>query len=601
VPDPTLTVPTDLEPLDDAALAELVAAVTARFDELNDAEEISAEALTEMGQLADDLDRLRAETAGREQRAAEQQQARTELQRRVHADAQDDAGEQGDGEGEGDEGQGQGEGQGQQPAGDLLVPAAAQAQVAAAVAQAMAPVVEALAARTGLVVRDRPLAPLAAARAHQPPAPAVPPRRLQVHAGADIPRVPRGGALEDLDALVFAVQERAKSLPVTTTQPRGGWLEYDQVPGAIVASLHNDHYEHVVDGERTSEAEFEELWHELVTQEKAEALLAAGGWCSPSETRYDFYNVVCTDGLLDLPAFGVNRGGVKYPVSPSYADVYTGQAMSVTTQPWLWTETDDISAVTGSPTKPCVRVPCPTFEEKRLECYGICLTAGNLTDDAYPEATRNYLRYLLSVFEHATNARYMAQLVALSSAVITGGPAAPGAISIDLPAAVEWAGIDYRTRYGMCDRDVLEAVFPFWIRAPIRTDIAARTGREALDVTDAEIDRLFTVRGIRPQWVKDWQVRGTNQPGGATPGRLYPTSVDYVIYAAGTFMRGNGLALDLGVVRDSTLNARNDFTAAWMEECHLIAKFGHESRLYRTAICAAGRTGAANLADCRTS
>jgi hypothetical protein len=599
VPDP-ITVPPDLGELEPQALEELEASIVARFDALDGQDDISGETLAEMGQLADDLDRVRAERANRQQQAEQQAEQRSELQRRVRG--QDD-GEQAEGEAEGqaeaEGGEGEGEPSPNERELEAVGAAALAPAIAGAVAQAMAPIVGALAQRgiPGLVVREP--VPLAAARQHQPTQPA-PPRRLAITAGADIPRVARGAQLEDLDALVAAVQDRAKSLPVTHTEVPGGWLQYDQVPGAIVATMQNDHYEHVIDGERTDAAEVEELFHELVTPEKAEALLAAGGWCAPSETRYNFYNVVCTDGLLDLPSFGVNRGGVKFPVSPSFADIYTGQAMTVLTVPWVWTETDDIAAVTGSPTKPCVRAPCPSFTDVRLECYGLCVTAGNLTDDAYPEATRNYLRYLLSVYEHMVNARYMTQLVAASSAVVTGGPAAAQAISVDLPAAVEWAGIDYRTRYGMCDRDVLEAIFPFWIRAPIRTDIAARTGREALDVSDAEIDRLFTTRGIAPQFVKDWQVRGTNQPGGAAAGRLYPSSVDYLIYAAGTFMRGNGLTLDLGVVRDSTLNSRNDHTAAWMEECHLIAKFGHESRQYRTAICAAGRTGAANLADCRT-
>jgi hypothetical protein len=604
VPD-RIVVPEDLSQLDDAALAELERQVVERFDTLDADDDVSGEVLAEMGELADGLDRIRATQTERTQAAQAQAAQREELQRRVRGQQDDDtdddepADEPAEGEGaEGAEPQAR-------PAGDLQPVAADQtAVIAAAVTAAMAPVVEALAARVpGLQVREP--APLAAARAHQPPQP-TPPRRLQVHAGADIPRVPRGGLLENLDQLGAALRERAKSMPTTHTKTPGGWLQYDQVPGAIVASIGQDHLDHVIDGERTSPAEVEELWHELVNPDAAEALLAAGGWCSPSETRYDFYNVVCTDGLLDLPSFGVNRGGVKYPVSPSYADIFAAQlpggVMTSSTVPWVWSETDDIAAVTGAPpSKGCVRAPCPSFTDVRLEAHGICVTAGNLTDDAYPEATANFLRYLLSVFEHAQNARYMAQLLALSSAVVTGGPAAGTAISIDLPAAVEWAGIDYRTKFGMCDRDVLEAIFPFWIKAPIRTDIAGRTGREAVDVSDAEVNRLFTSRGIRPQFVKDWQVRGANQPGGATAARLYPAAVDWLLYSAGTFMRGNGMTLDLGVVRDSLLNKSNDFTAAWMEETHLVARFGHESRLYRTDICAAGNTGAANIVDCRSA
>jgi hypothetical protein len=421
-----------------------------------------------------------------------------------------------------------------------------------------------------------------------------------VHAGSDIPKVARGGAVDDLEALAYAVRQRAKTMPVTATEPPvGRALEYDMVPGAVVASIDNE-YEHVIDGERTSAREIEELWHTLTDGDQAEALVAGGGWCSPSETRYDFYNISCTDGLLDLPSFGVQRGGIKFPVSPSFKDLFTG-TFSPTGVPWLWTETDDIATVTGAPNKPCVRVPCPTFSEARLECYGLCVTAGNLTNDAYPEATTNFLRYVYQAHERAVNARYVQQVLALSTAAVSGtGLLSVGAISIDLPAAVEWEAIDYRASYNMCDNAVLEVIFPYWVRAVIRTDICARTGREALDVSNGEIDRLFTARGVRPQFIKDWQMRTGSQPGVTGGTTRYPAQVSFLLYAAGTFMRGNGLVLDLGVVRDSVLNAENDYTAAWMEECHLIARLGHEARAFTANICAAGRTGNNDLVACRT-
>jgi hypothetical protein len=72
----------------------------------------------------------------------------------------------------------------------------------------------------------------------------------------------------------------------------------------------------------------------------------------------------------------------------------------------------------------------------------------------------------------------------------------------------------------------------------------------------------------------------------------WPTTVDFLIYAAGTFIHGNGLSLDLGVIRDSVLNETNDHTAAWSEECHLVARVGHESRRYTVPFNVKGSTGA---------
>jgi hypothetical protein len=63
-------------------------------------------------------------------------------------------------------------------------------------------------------------------------------------------------------------------------------------------------------------------------------------------------------------------------------------------------------------------------------------------------------------------------------------------------------------------------------------------------------------------------------------------------------VQGNGLRLNLGVIRDSVLNATNDHTAEWMEECWLIFRPGHEGRRYVVPICADGATGAATLTAC---
>ena len=165
-------------------------------------------------------------------------------------------------------------------------------------------------------------------------------------------------------------------------------------------------------------------------------------------------------------------------------------------------------------------------------------------------------------------------------------------------AGLSLAATDYRARYGMCMDDVLEVVAPFWVKDVIRADLAWRTGIEPRQVTDAEVNGHFASINVRVQWVNDWQVRGAGQFGNATEIDDWPASATFMIYAAGTFLLGNGLSLDLGVVRDSALNETNDHTAAWSEECHLVARVGHESRQYTINFCVNGRTGAADGTGC---
>lgn len=420
---------------------------------------------------------------------------------------------------------------------------------------------------------------LAAASANAPVVPAKTSDDLVITAAAATSGIQIGSRFNDSDAMVAAFQGIARSLA-----PSHGNPSFQNV-----ATIHNT-FEHVVDL-NTKLNDIDTILQDIRSVDAIEALVAGGGWCSPSEIRYDFFNVTCQDGAIDLPTVGIRRGGIQFPTSPSLADVYTGSFTNAT-NPWLWQEIDDESVATGSGiTKPCVRVTCPSFSEARLECYGICLTAGNLTDYAYPEATRNHLALLMAAHYHAMNARYITTMVNLSTDVGTIPASGTGILS-DAPAVTALAAQDYRTRYGMCDNDVLEVVFPRWVKDAMRIDHLRRNGFWASPLSDADINKLFTANRVRVQWVNDWQVRGVGQPGYTSAITSWPDTVQFMIYAAGTFIRGNGLTLDLGVVRDSVLNADNDHTAAWTEECHLIARVGHESRLYTIPVCTAGRTGA---------
>jgi hypothetical protein len=172
-----------------------------------------------------------------------------------------------------------------------------------------------------------------------------------------------------------------------------------------------------------------------------------------------------------------------------------------------------------------------------------------------------------------------------------------GAASPVLDAA-EIAAFDYRKKYYMCVDDVIEAIFPEWIVPVMRADLARRTGVDLINVTDDMIMAYFNTRHIRVQLVDDYQVRGAGQPGTANGITNWPASVEFMVYAPGTFGLGTGMTLDLGVVRDSVLNSTNDHTAAWYEQCSMIAAFGHAGRRYTVPLCPSGITGAANITTC---
>lgn len=411
------------------------------------------------------------------------------------------------------------------------------------------------------------------------PKPNVPRAESVLTASADIPGFAAGSKLDGMMDLVAAMSSRAKSMPITH--------KGDDAPRIPIASLMRDHKFTL--SRDSSLAEFNEV---MAAAANPDIMVAAGGWCSPSEISYDFFNIVCEDGTYDLPTVGINRGGIRWPTSPSFADVVLGGAL------WSWTEAQDVAAVTGtaqSGVKTCGRVPCPGFNEARLHCDGICLTVGNLTEDAYPELIANHTRLVMASHYHKINRARINEVRALSAPFAqTLGDPTGGALA-NVLGALEMQAIDYRSRYAMCQDAVLEVVGPRWLRGVLRSDLRRQNGRptDALSYSDAQLMNLFDEANLRIQWVSDYQERTAGFPG--VPGTIptaWPTTVEFMMYAPGTVVLGQGLRLDLGIIRDSLLNQTNDFTAEWMEECWLIFNPGHEVRRITVNISPNGYTGA---------
>lgn len=596
--------PEDLTALSDEELAALSERAVAAFDGIYAAE--GGPRVSDVARataLADAIARLDGEQGRRTEEAEAAQAQLADLRARVHGDpaAHDPDGGDGDGGVDGDDPADPDVGQPEPaptpaPAPEPTTPVTREPALVADAAP-RAPARTAPRETGGLnPQRGRLNASLRAAQTRAPD-PQVPDRRsdLVITAAAATAGAPIGHRFDDVASLARALGAHAKGSAVTRGNP-------SYVPFASISRRHD-----TLLSESTDPRVVEQTLRRVADPG---VLTAAGGWCAPSEIRYDFFNVACQErtSIVDLPTVGIERGGIRFPVSPSLADVLSspaafapfGATFSATSVPWLWTEFDDVAAVTGEGTKPCIRIPCASFTEVMLECYGWCLTAGNLASAAFPESIENFLGLLMAAQVRVENFRYLSQMVSLSTlATAATGLGCTGAgAAAPVLGAVELAAIDYRTKYGMCDDDLLEVVAPTWIKGVIRSDLSKRTGVDMLNVTDAMIADWFDARGVRVQFVGEYQARTSGYPGQSTAVSAWPTTVEFMIFAAGTFLRGDGMSLDLGVVRDSTLNATNDHTAGWTETCHLIAKIGHESRRYIVPICPDGTTGAADLTAC---
>ncbi len=330
------------------------------------------------------------------------------------------------------------------------------------------------------------------------------------------------------------------------------------------------------------------------TRLEAGSLVAAGGWCAPSEVIYDLVDGgESRDGLLSLPEIGAPRGGVSFTTGVDFAEIFAGFAAREIG--FSFTEEQDVAgeyAPGATPTdpnvvgpKPCYRVECPPFEEYRLDVDGLCIQSGLLAARGYPEVLADTVRKALIAHDHYVNGKQIAQMAAGSTAVTL--PATQAGTAAPVLTAIELQVEHYRYARRLGRGTTLEAIFPFWIRGAIRSDLSRRLGVDLLSVPDSRIDGWFRERGINPQFVYNWQALDASA---ATAFTAWPTTVSFLLYSAGTWIKGVSDIITLDTIYDSMLLGNNDFTALFSEEGWFVAKRGQDSRLVTTSLTADGVT-----------
>ena len=321
------------------------------------------------------------------------------------------------------------------------------------------------------------------------------------------------------------------------------------------------------------------------------SLVAAGGWCAPSETLYSFLGIPAASDLLSLPEVNVDRGGVRFPVQPDFGALYS--------DPDLFFHYTEAEMETDY-TKPCFEIPCTDFEEVRLDALGLCITAGILQRRAYPELIQVYVDGIMKNHQH--------RLSALSIEAIRAGSGDVNQIPADsvgsaygaLLNSVELAIVDIRLNQRIPDGTALEVILPVWAKAVLRADIAYRRGADVLTISDEQIRAHFAARNANVQYVSDYQVGGEGQPGGSSPLLRLPETVEFIVYPAGTWFRALQNVIEVGVMYDKAQLQKNRYTQLFTEDAFAVAKRGAVSRLYSVPLRADGSVGPALPLDSET-
>jgi hypothetical protein len=347
-------------------------------------------------------------------------------------------------------------------------------------------------------------------------------------------------------------------------------------------------------------------WAKLdaVAKEPEGGLVAAAGWCAPSEILYDLFELENgTDGILDLPELQIRRGGVQVTPGPDFSSIWSGAG--------YWHQTE--AQVQAATSKPTMSIACPSFTDNRLEVEGVQITGAFLQDRGYPELVARFTRGAMIAHQRKLNMFAINKVAAGSTTFDYTNVANLANTTTEykdltalsrLMAVFEIQATDYRYKYRMPFSAALEVVLPYWVIASCRQDVQRRMGvgpAEAFNVARDQIEAWFALRNCRVQWVYDWQ-DAYNVPGSGTDTHTtlgqsagvytLPTTVYGFLYAAGTWVRGVSDVIRLDTVYDSTNLALNQYIQLFTEDGIQVIKRGFESRMVKITIDPSGTTSA---------
>ena len=241
---------------------------------------------------------------------------------------------------------------------------------------------------------------------------------------------------------------------------------------------------------------------------------------------------------------------------------------------------------TSSPTRrsPASRSSAPPWDEIVLDVTGVCVTAGILTNAAYPELVKAYIENVLIAHQHKVAAKAYAAIRDEAIPLTVAG----ASTTLEGLASLEFA-IEYiRESKRMAMNTTVEVLLPAWYKVVIRADLADRSGVDLTNVGDAQIEAHFTVRGAHVQWLYNTGQEIKNTAGALT---VTPT-VNAIFYVAGTWTKLTNDLITLDGIYDSTNIKTNGYTALFTEEGIALANLCGDTYSLHLPVFASGQAGA---------
>lgn len=332
-------------------------------------------------------------------------------------------------------------------------------------------------------------------------------------------------------------------------------------------------------------------WQNMAIIDKVvgqKALTASGGLCPPAEPFYDLQQISteATPVLDSLPTFNARRGGIRFMTPPKLSAVTTGVGV-------MTAANDAIGGTTA--TKTCQTIPCPEQVVVNIAAIYHCLGFGNMGARAFPELIETFTG--LTMAAHA-RVRETAALDAFSAASIAVTTAMVGGAVQTLIGQLITAAAGLRSRNRMDRNAQVHVWLPAWVQDAWHVDtIRSQFGR--FDTTDATFDAQLRQENIAPTYYLDGGTGASQVIGTQSTGALlgFPTTAVWYMAPEGSFLHVSSGELDLGIVRDSVLNATNDFQM-FGEVFENVAFVGVESLKGTSQFCANGEVTLPKVKEC---
>jgi hypothetical protein len=561
-----------------------------------DAEDASTENTALLTELAEAGEQIMGEQTNRAEAQAEAEQGREAARERINAlngEAEDDG--DGDGEGEGD-GDGEDGAEGEPADGEAEEPESAEGEGdededgdedaerakerVGAQAEAEAEPVVASGGRVGRLARRRKATP-SPERGEEAPE-----RKPAVVVASGALRV------RDQSKPLESREELAEAMATTLRRmPKGGAPRGDVL---VASAIFEYPEERKLGSDPEENGRKMELVARTMVDPESGALVATGGICQPVNVDYAVPTWATADRPLrdGLPAFQATRGGIRFVQPPDVS------ALAEATS--LWTEATD--AEPEGKTKAVLRVECGQEESVMVDAIPTRLEFGNMFGRFAPEQVAANTDLAIAAAARVAENNLLNQIAekcvkGVASEVLLGA-------TRDLLTAIQQTAAAYRQIHRIPRSQTLTAVLPDWVKELIKVDIAREIGhgnvgpRDQLAVTEAQVVELIRNAGVNPVFHLDGQDEevegGVSQvfespAKGAIKG--FPTKLVWYFFAEGMMQFLDGGRLDLGVVRDSTLDATNDYET-FVEPFEAIAFRGFANGALQlvTELCANGGT-----------